>query len=67
MKILFANKFFFRNGGSEVVMFNEMDLMRDLDNDVIEFSMHDPRNLPSKYDRYFVSENPIGRHRAAAR
>lgn len=56
MKILFANKFFFRNGGSEVVMFNEMDLMRGSKNDVIEFSMHDPRNLPSKYDRYFVSE-----------
>lgn len=56
MKILFANKFFFRNGGSEVVMFNEMDLMRQSDNDVIEFSMRDPRNLPSKYDRYFVSE-----------
>lgn len=56
MKILFANKFFFRNGGSEVVMFNEMDLMRGLENDVIEFSMHDSRNLPSRYDDYFVSQ-----------
>lgn len=56
MKILFANKFFFRNGGSEVVMFNEMDLMRGFENDVIEFSMHDPRNLPSRYDSYFVSQ-----------
>lgn len=64
MKILFANKFFFRNGGSEVVMFNEMDLMRESDNDVIEFSMHDPRNLPSKYDRYFVSEKS---YRSASR
>lgn len=64
MKILFANKFFFRNGGSEVVMFNEMELMRESDNDVIEFSMHDPRNLPSKYDRYFVSEKS---YRSASR
>ena len=45
MKILFANKFFFLNGGSEVVMFDEMELMRKYALDVVEFSMHDPRNL----------------------
>ena len=31
LKILFANKFFFLNGGSEVVMFDEMELMRKHD------------------------------------
>ena len=46
LKILFANKFFFLNGGSEVVMFDEMELMRKYELDVIEFSMHDPRNFP---------------------
>ena len=46
LKILFANKFFFLNGGSEVVMFDEMELMRKYALDVIEFSMHDPRNFP---------------------
>jgi len=56
MKILFANKFFFRNGGSEVVMFDEMDVMRRAGHDVIAFSMRDARNLPSKFDHYFVSE-----------
>ena len=55
-KILFANKFFFLNGGSEAVMFDEMELMRKYKLDVIEFSMQDPRNLPSKYDSYFVSQ-----------
>lgn len=56
LKILFANKFFFLNGGSEVVMFDEMELMRKHSVDVLEFSMHDPRNLPSKYESYFVSQ-----------
>ena len=56
LKILFANKFFFLNGGSEVVMFDEMELMRKHALDVVEFSMQDPRNFPSKYESYFVSQ-----------
>ena len=56
LKILFANKFFFLNGGSEAVMFDEMELMKECGVDVIEFSMHDPRNFPSKYESYFVSQ-----------
>jgi len=56
MKILFANKFFFRNGGSEGVMFDEIELMKTFANDVIEFSMHDPRNRHSEYSDYFVSQ-----------
>jgi glycosyltransferase involved in cell wall biosynthesis len=54
-KVLVANKFFFLNGGSEAVMFQEMALMRDHGLDVIEFAMDDPRNRPSEYARYFVS------------
>jgi glycosyltransferase involved in cell wall biosynthesis len=55
-KVLFANKFFFRNGGSEVVMFDEMELMRRRGVGVIEFSMNDERNIPSAYQSYFVSQ-----------
>jgi glycosyltransferase involved in cell wall biosynthesis len=55
LKVLFANKFFFLNGGSEVVMFDEMELMRKYRVEVAEISMRDPRNLPSKYERYFIS------------
>jgi glycosyltransferase involved in cell wall biosynthesis len=55
-KVLFANKFFHLNGGSESVMFAEMELLRKREIDVAEFSMRDPRNLPSKYDEYFVSQ-----------
>ena len=56
LKVLFANKFFFRNGGSEVVMFDEMELMRRRNVGVIEFSMNDDRNIPSRYQSYFVSQ-----------
>ncbi len=56
MKVLYANKFFFRNGGSEVVMFDEMEMMRRSQVDVAEISMRDPRNHESKYEPYFVSQ-----------
>jgi glycosyltransferase involved in cell wall biosynthesis len=64
MKILFANKFFFLNGGSEAVMFDEMEMMRRHNVDVLEISMHDARNLPSKYASYFVSQKT---YRASSR
>ena len=54
MKILIANKFFFRNGGSEAVMFQERDYLMEMGHEVIDFAMHDERNLPSPYTRYFV-------------
>jgi glycosyltransferase involved in cell wall biosynthesis len=56
MKILYANKFFFRKGGAEIVMFDEMSFMRNSNVEVIEFSMDNPQNLPSPYSSYFVSE-----------
>lgn len=55
LKVLFANKFFYLKGGAETVMFDEIDLMKKHDVDVVEFSMCDPRNRASKYVSYFVS------------
>lgn len=55
LKILFANKFFYLKGGAETVMFDEIDLMRKCEIDVVEFSMSDPRNRQSMYASYFVS------------
>ena len=54
MKILQANKFFFRNGGSETVMFQERDYLLANGHEVIDFSMQDVRNFESKYQSYFV-------------
>lgn len=54
MKILFANKFFFRNGGSEVVMFQEREFLQSAGHAVIDFSMQDGRNFASPYADFFV-------------
>ena len=54
MKILLANKFFFRNGGSEVVMFQERDYLLASGHQVVDFSMRDERNLPSDYADQFI-------------
>jgi glycosyltransferase involved in cell wall biosynthesis len=54
MKILVANKFFFRNGGSEVVMFQERDFLQREGHEVVDFSMWDERNFASDYSTYFV-------------
>ncbi|MCL4219584.1 MAG: glycosyltransferase family 1 protein, partial [Candidatus Hydrogenedentes bacterium] len=55
MKVLFANKFFFRNGGSEVVMFKERDFVLSQGHAIVDFSMQDDRNFESAYASYFVS------------
>lgn len=55
MKVLFANKFFFRNGGSEVVMFQERDYLLGAGHEVVDFSMQDERNFPSPDSVSFVS------------
>lgn len=57
MKILLANKFFFRNGGSEVVLFQERDFLLASGHGVVDFSMRDARNLPSPDSDYFVDNH----------
>lgn len=54
MKVLLANKFFFRNGGSEAVLFQEREFLLKSGVDVIDFSMQDARNFASPYSSYFV-------------
>jgi glycosyltransferase involved in cell wall biosynthesis len=55
MKILQANKFFFQNGGSEVVMFQERDYLLNSGHEVVDFSMQDKNNLASDFSNHFVS------------
>lgn len=55
MRVLLANKFFFRNGGSEVVMFQERDFLLREGHAVVDFSMRDERNFASEQAGYFVS------------
>jgi glycosyltransferase involved in cell wall biosynthesis len=60
LKVLIANKFFFRNGGSETVMFQERDYLLNNGHQVVDFSMRDGRNLPSVYESYFVENRNYG-------
>ena len=57
MKILSVNKFYWKKGGSETVFFGEKSLLEQHGHTVVPFSMQNPRNLPSDYSQYFVSES----------
>ncbi|NEV62212.1 glycosyltransferase family 4 protein [Thiorhodococcus minor] len=65
MKILIANKFFFRNGGSEAVMLDERHFLQSLGVEVIDFAMRDARNLPSAYSEDFVDNQSYEAARGA--
>ena len=54
MKILYCNKYNFRFSGTEVYLFDLMDLMRSHGHEAELFSMADPRGETTRYDRYFV-------------
>src|SRR5271167_3236846 len=54
MRILFCNKYNFPFSGTEVYMFELMELMRAQGHEVALFSMADPRGQPTPYDQYFL-------------
>lgn len=54
MKILFANKFFFLNGGSERVFFQERDFLKKDNCQIIDFSMKHEKNLESDFKDFFI-------------
>lgn len=54
MKILVINKFFTKKGGSEKYTFGLRDLLREHGHEVMDFSMSDIHNEPSKYAQYFM-------------
>lgn len=55
MNILMANKYFFIKGGAENSFFETAGLLERQGHKVSFFSMKHPRNKPSEYDQYFVS------------
>jgi len=55
MKILLANKYFYLKGGAETSFFQTAKLLEDKGHKVIFISMIHPRNLPSIYEKHFVS------------
>ena len=58
MRVLQINKFFYRRGGVEVVLFDTIKGLRERGHEVSEFAMLHAGNLPSQYAAYFASEVP---------
>jgi glycosyltransferase involved in cell wall biosynthesis len=54
MRILYCNKYNFAFSGTEVYLFDVMELMRTRGHTVALFSMADPRGEPTEYDQHFV-------------
>jgi glycosyltransferase involved in cell wall biosynthesis len=54
MRILFCNKYNYPFSGTEVYLFEAMELMRSKGHEVALFSMADPRGQPTPYDRHFM-------------
>jgi len=54
MRILYCNKYNFAFSGTEVYLFELMDLMRAHGHEAALFSMADPRGEATKYDQHFV-------------
>lgn len=56
MKILLANKFYYRRGGDCVCTINTEELLKAHGHDVAIFAMKHPKTLPTKWSIYFPSE-----------
>jgi glycosyltransferase involved in cell wall biosynthesis len=54
MRILFCNKYNYAFSGTEVYLFEVMELMRSRGHQVALFSMADTRGKPTPYDRHFM-------------
>jgi len=54
MRILYCNKYNFAFSGTEVYLFELMDLMRAHGHEVALFSMADPRGEATEFDQHFV-------------
>jgi glycosyltransferase involved in cell wall biosynthesis len=56
MRILLANKFYYRKGGGEAYLFDLMASLQAHGHEVILFSMQHELNIASKYAAYFVDK-----------
>lgn len=55
MKLIFANKYWYLKGGAERYLFDLRALLERNGSEVAPFAMRDAKNLPSDWDRFFVS------------
>ena len=55
MRILLANKFYYRRGGDCIYMLNLEQLLKEHGHEVAVFAMDYPENLNTPWKKYFVS------------
>lgn len=58
MRILQANKYFYRRAGAEAIFLDTISGLRERGHDVAEFSVKHEKNLPSEYANYFITAEP---------
>lgn len=56
MKILLANKFYYRRGGDCIYVLNLERMLKEHGHEVAVFAMDYPQNLPSEWSSFFPSE-----------
>lgn len=56
MRILHVHKYYYERAGAERYMFELMRLQEERGHTVAPFSMHHPKNKPTPWSSYFVSE-----------
>lgn len=56
MRILLANKFYYRRGGDCIYMMNLEQLLKEQGHDVAVFAMDYPENLDTPWKKYFPSD-----------
>lgn len=61
MKVLEINAFHYRRGGSESVFFRTSELLRANGDEVVEFTLRWPENLPSPQEQYFAESKETRR------
>jgi glycosyltransferase involved in cell wall biosynthesis len=55
LKILVVNKYLYNKGGAERSMFSIASLFESKGHEIAYFSMHDPKNIKTSYNKYFIS------------
>jgi glycosyltransferase involved in cell wall biosynthesis len=54
MKVVFANNYYYLRGGSERVMFDEIESLKYFAHEIIPFSRFSNKNQSTEYDEYFL-------------
>ena len=61
MKILLANKFYYRRAGAEIYMINLEEYLKSKGHDVAIFSMQHPKGLETPFSKFFPSAVEFGK------